>query len=500
MVVRVSDLVGMPHLRLELIAGAAGASAPVLWAQTSDLDTPWEFMTEGELLMKNGRTLPRTATSQTEFLQRLSEVNICGLVIGKDQLTPRLTKKTLETANALGLPLIEVPYSVSFATIAKAVAYATDTDESRRLLQTERVYNTIRRGVTGQSDLAPLVQLARELACKLAVVDADTGDVALEGTDPAPRPLLDRVLAEVRERDGAVPGVIHLSVEGSRGLAVEVPDAEPTLLLTYDFRDSAPDTVMLQHMATAVAVLLAQQGMRREHERRIGGELLSHLVDGRLDNETARARLARHGINVKNAALVAVIGASEPGQRQLHVSLSRRGIRHLLLRRSDVLYALVTPSEECLSVLRRRLGEDSLIGMSDTLRSVDRFSPAAHEATWAARAATTAPKKVSRYRDATLLSVLRDTSEARVVVDRVLGELIRYDDEHESEMIRTLDTYLRCQRSWQRSAAELNVHRQTVIYRIRRVEEITGRNLNETAHIAELWLALRARELTSIEA
>jgi PucR family transcriptional regulator, purine catabolism regulatory protein len=495
--VRVSELLEMPHLRLELIAGSGGTSSTALWAQTSDLDTPWEFMSPGEMLMKNGRTLPRTATEQVAFLEKLADVKICGLLIGVDPMTPPLSAKTLKAADRLDLPLIKVPYSVSFATIAKAVAYAAETNESRRLSQTERVYNTIRRAVTGAPQLAPLRQLSRDLACKLAVVDADTGDRALEHTDPAPAALLDLALAEVRERGGAVPGVIHLSLDDTRALMVEVPDEEPTIMIAYDFRDSAPDTLLLQHMATAVAVLLAQQGLRREQQRRIGGEFLSHLMDGRLDNESARSRLSRFGISQRSARMVAIVGGSESGQRQVHVSLSRRGIGHLLLRRSDVLYALLSPSDECLSVLRRRLGDDALIGLSDALRSVDRIPAAGQEAVWAARAASAAPEKVSRYRDATLLSVLRDPSEARVVVDRVLGELIAYDCEHESDMVKTLDTFLRCQRSWQRTATELSIHRQTVVYRIRRIEQITGRRLVESAHIAELWLALRARELTS---
>ena len=499
MVVRVSDLVQMPHLRLEFIAGeAAAADKSVQWAQTSDLDAPWEFMTAGELLMKNGRTLPSTSAEQVAFLKSLAEVEICGLLIGMDSMTPRLSSKTIRAANDLGLPIIKAPFSVSFASIAKAVAYASDTDERRRLSLTGRVYNTIRRSVAAPSS-EPLGQLARELSCKLAVVDAHTGDIALDDTAAPPRALMQRVLAEVRDRDGAIPGVIHLSENGVRGSAVEVPDEEPTLLLTYDFRDTAPDTVLLQHIATAVAVLLAQQGIRREHERRMGAELLSHLLDGRLDKETARARLSRQGINVKTAAMVAVTGGSEAGQRQLHVSLSRRGVKHLLVRRSEVLYALLTPSEDSLTVMRRRLGEHSLFGLSDPLKSADRVPAASQESVWAARAAGTSPEKLSRYRDATLLSVLRDTSEARVVVERVLGELLRYDDEHDADMVKTLDAYLTCRRSWQATAAELNVHRQTVIYRIRRVEQITGRVLTESAHIAELWLALRARELTAVQ-
>lgn len=499
MAVRMIDLIQTPHLRLNLIAGhAAAETAKVLWAQTSDLEAPWEFMTAGELLMKNGRTLPSSADDQVEFLRSLAGVQISGLLIGMDPMTPEICPETIAAANEVGLPIITAPFSVSFASIAKAVAYANDTDERRRLTTTQRLYNVIRRAVAEPStDL--LGQLGKELTCKLAVIDALTGDAALDGTSAPPASLVTQALSEVRERHGVVPGVIHLSSDGVRGAAVEVPDEEPTLLLAYGFRDSGPDTVLLQHIATAAAVFLAQQGMRREHERRLGAELLTHLMDGRLDQEFSHTRLKRHGIHVSSTRVVAVIGGNDTGQQQLHVSLARRGISHLLVRRSEVLYALLTPNELALEVIRRRLGDDALIGLSDTVGAVERIPIAAQEAVWAARAAISTPNRFSHYRDATLLSVLRDTAEARVVVDRVLGDLIRYDTEHQAELMKTLDTYLRCRRSWQATATELNVHRQTVIYRVRRIEEITGRTLSESAHIAELWLALRARELTAVQ-
>jgi purine catabolism regulator len=65
-------------------------------------------------------------------------------------------------------------------------------------------------------------------------------------------------------------------------------------------------------------------------------------------------------------------------------------------------------------------------------------------------------------------------------------------------MVRTLDTYLRCDRSWVQTAAALDVHRQTVVYRMQRVEAITGRKIADTAAIAEFWLALRAKDLLTV--
>ena len=65
-------------------------------------------------------------------------------------------------------------------------------------------------------------------------------------------------------------------------MVVEVPDEEPTALVAYAFRSPTIDMVQLQHLASAMAVLLAQQNARREHERRIGAEVMGQLCDGRI--------------------------------------------------------------------------------------------------------------------------------------------------------------------------------------------------------------------------
>jgi PucR family transcriptional regulator, purine catabolism regulatory protein len=52
--------------------------------------------------------------------------------------------------------------------------------------------------------------------------------------------------------------------------------------------------------------------------------------------------------------------------------------------------------------------------------------------------------------------------------------------------LRSLAAFLDCRRSWQCTAQRLSVHWQTVVYRMERVEQITGRRLTEAANLAEL--------------
>src|SRR5882757_10885725 len=86
--VTVADLLAMPRLNLTLLGGGAGRGRTISWAHPSDLDHPWDWLTGGELVLRNGETLPVERAEQLAYLRRLAENGAAGLVIGADPRTP----------------------------------------------------------------------------------------------------------------------------------------------------------------------------------------------------------------------------------------------------------------------------------------------------------------------------------------------------------------------------------------------------------------------------
>ena len=77
--------------------------------------------------------------------------------------------------------------------------------------------------------------------------------------------------------------------------------------------------------------------------------------------------------------------------------------------------------------------------------------------------------------------------------ERLLGPLQAYDDRHRAELLPTLREFLACSGSWNACAAKMYVHVNTVRYRIRRIEELTGRDLSHLDDQVDFFLALRIR-------
>ena len=62
--------------------------------------------------------------------------------------------------------------------------------------------------------------------------------------------------------------------------------------------------------------------------------------------------------------------------------------------------------------------------------------------------------------------------------------------------MRSLDVFIEHNGHWEKAASALYCHRHTLRYRIRRIEQLTGRDFSNARDRIEFWLALRGRELT----
>jgi purine catabolism regulator len=77
----------------------------------------------------------------------------------------------------------------------------------------------------------------------------------------------------------------------------------------------------------------------------------------------------------------------------------------------------------------------------------------------------------------------------------VLGPVEQGGGEYGEELLRSLDVFIEHNGHWEKAANALYCHRHTLRYRVRRVEQLTGRDFSNARDRIEFWLALRGREL-----
>jgi PucR family transcriptional regulator, purine catabolism regulatory protein len=94
-----------------------------------------------------------------------------------------------------------------------------------------------------------------------------------------------------------------------------------------------------------------------------------------------------------------------------------------------------------------------------------------------------------------LLLTIGNTRELRDFYQEVLGRLMEHDSRNGGELMRTLEAYFRYQGSPSEMARKIDVHRNTLLYRLRRIQDITGFDLEDSETALALHLALRIQEV-----
>ena len=98
---------------------------------------------------------------------------------------------------------------------------------------------------------------------------------------------------------------------------------------------------------------------------------------------------------------------------------------------------------------------------------------------------------VSYGEDRTEKWLTSETAELQALAAQVLGAVLAYDAVHEGGLVPSVRVWLEHDRQTDRAARALHIHPNTLLYRIRRFEQISGRSLASTESLAEVWLAMR---------
>lgn len=93
-----------------------------------------------------------------------------------------------------------------------------------------------------------------------------------------------------------------------------------------------------------------------------------------------------------------------------------------------------------------------------------------------------------------------DPSELRGFYADTVEPLIAYDEQYETNLVGTLETFLECDGNVQATAAKLFTHRHTVRYRLERARELSGLDVGSTDGREKLSLGLKAMRVLGIAA
>jgi purine catabolism regulator len=481
----VRDLTETAQFGLETLAGTAGLDRAVEWVHISADVHPAMWLDGGELLLTNGKNIPPDAESQVRLLHDLTARGAVGLAVG--QSGPVLRRELLEAAERGAFPLMRVAYDTPYAALVKSVAAANHDRLHRRLATHVRMFDTLGPRANGEFSARDLFRRLGDIAGYDFYLVNQLGRPALERLPALPEGL-DAYWSMEPHTPPGIPGGFRVAVPvGGRPAAVlyalERAGAEPVGLTA------------VRHVITIAALELAVLDGERQARRREGAELLAELLGGGIERGDTRRRMRQVGLDPGSEFLLAAAdatGAEGLDDSRIHSLLSDSGTPHALLRQDVLLILLSRASAGVLGTIAERTG--AAVGVSNPFSDVVAVPLARKEALWAHYRHQGAAAVVHFAQTETDLAhwLPGDLASLRRLVDTTLGSVIDYDAAHDTELLRSLRVYYRHDRRLAQAAEELFIHKHTLAYRLKRVSELSGRDLGDVQVMAQVCLALQA--------
>ena len=136
------------------------------------------------------------------------------------------------------------------------------------------------------------------------------------------------------------------------------------------------------------------------------------------------------------------------------------------------------------------------IGVSAVFGSSSAIPRAVEQARLARACAVVDDGASTRYESVPIpLLLVGNRVAAPIASPHILGRLLAPPEEERRSLLTTLDVWFRSGGSTSDAAAQLHYHRNTVLYRLRRIGELTGRDFLDPIQASELFVGLRAHQL-----
>ncbi|WP_329145863.1 PucR family transcriptional regulator [Streptomyces sp. NBC_01456] len=539
-----ASLVNHTALKLTVLAGEEQLHVPVRWAHASELIDPVPYMEGGELLLITALKLDaEDAEATRSYVRRIARAGVVGLGFAVGVNYEGVPQALVEAAREQGLPLLGVPRKTPFIAISKAVSAAVAADQYRAVtagFEAQRELTRAALGAEGPAEL--LARLAAHLDGWAALYDA-SGAVVAAAPDWAARRAarLAEDVGRLRERPAPASSVVS-DTDGDDRVELQSLGTGRRARGVLAVGTAAPLGTAERfavHSAVALLTLTTERSRAlQDAEARLGAAVLKMLLAGEPDH--ARAVAGRLYGGLLDAPFRVVVAEPVPAEEQapaaggavvpggldaladaMDSAAARTGEALLAVPDGGRLIVLVADGGAAAAACAAHAAEaesraESRAGARPRARgragrgagarggtvAVGLSAPtgpmaAAHAYRQAEQALSVARRRgraLVEHEDVAAGSVLPLLADdaVRAFADGLLRALRDHDATGRGDLVASLRAWLARHGQWDAAAADLGVHRHTLRYRMRRVEEILGRSLDDADVRMELWLALKA--------
>lgn len=544
---------------LKIVSGSGGLDNVISAVNIMDNPDALDWFSPGELLLTSGYFFQNDSEMQNYIVRQLKDMNCPGLCIKPKRYLKNIPQNMIFLSEELNLPIIYLPYGMSFSQISKIVNEELSENydiQTKRALDIHRTFFDISLKERGLSKITQTlvsmisnpVILMDQAFNVLDFCDVDENSCQLREY------LQQNFILDITYVNSLPPSFEQLQKPLSRKLNLGNHMIDTIIIPIYVHNRhygyilvwqtvkalSDMDYIALEFSTLFFALEQIRNSEIEKIKTRIKGDFLEDLVSGNItDMKNLKYFCDIYGMNPELYYVPIVLfirfpfkkGADLVEEKQYKEAVLFKILYFLeyweknkpfalyFFSSHDQIYILLgfkKPEKgdiqeirniclEIISDIEEKIKDISVyagIGrMAKGLMGIHSYFRQASEALRLAKNAGFS-KKLNFFDDFAVHSFLEanvSDIEMRRFFENTLGELYRYDKETESALVPTLASWLDNNLNVAQTARALFIHRNTLLYRIDKISAILNTDLKDSNELLKYQLALKIYQMLELQ-
>lgn len=530
---KISDLLNLPTFSdFKLLAGQSGVNHQITSVNILDNPKAMNWLSPGELIVTSGYFFSESSDALEDFLKSFHQLNIPGICIKPQVYLNPIPELLIDLCNELTIPLIEIPYGIAFSKILTTVMnlLTEDTNKATQLtLETNTKF--LEYGLKGKG----LDYLKEKLESLLnqPVIITDSHWVLL--TKPTTHDFDSLINQEQQLTLFDTSKIVNLPVNLSKSahpISLQFDSQKNGVLLPLFFNDVTygyiivlqknqailqQDYLNLQQAALTIAMEIVHQTEKSRIQNKISREFYQKLLHNSADINELKQYDTNFNFDLSYTVFMIDFKHTQSNYDDLQASYNEDSLlRHLQLvietLRQDQLQVIhlfkqgnsfiglignvdnhffTLLHKQLLFYFKSNADINLLIGSTQPVPNLPKsYQEVRHLIRYLVPNQSDIYRSENFYFD-NFLQQRIPTTEAQNFISHYLAPLIDYDNTHNSQFLETLDCFLNHQQNIAETARALFIHRNTLLYRIEKIESLLGISLKESENVLPLMLALK---------
>lgn len=519
----------------KVVAGEDGLNNPIEWSHIIDLPDVVELMGGGpQLIITTGQGIPAEPAAQAQFVVNLAKAKLSGLLISVGgKFLSEIPKSMLDAANAHRFPIIVVPSDIRFIDITKTIHEQLVSEQYALLKRSDHIHQTLVQLVLEGGGLQDLAEALSKLVNRAVTIEdpnltvlahAGLGEIdqaredSIEagGTPEAIRKFMQeqKILEKLNQslKPSRVPTSPEHGMTKERIVAPIVVERKMygyLWLIANDEPLDESDTMTIERAAIVAALIMLKESAIKQTEARLQADVISQLLSDHPHSLALEDKANRLGLNLQQSQRVMLLRPPTGVLPSLRLADKlmpniRQDTRRAILQPFGANLILIIPDTVDARALGKRLINTMAglkIGAGNIAAELTDLAESHRQAKEALEigVALSAIENIFFFEDLGYLHWLYHNPVQQGNGNRFSKQIQRLVSEERAEraqLLRTLDVFLDLGGNAAETARVLNIHRNTLSYRLKQIENYCELSLGDPVTRVNLQIAIKAYQLS----